>query len=42
MDLYKAQSELCCNFVLELDMNCDFSSNNDIWARFYKFLWQPF
>ena len=23
-------------------MNCDFSSNNDIWARFYEFLWPPF
>ena len=26
----------------KLDMNCDFSSNNNIWARFYEFLWQPF
>ena len=23
-------------------MNCDFSSNNNIWARFYEFLWRPF
>ena len=23
-------------------MNCDFSSNNNIWARFYEFLWWPF
>ena len=26
----------------KLDMNCDFSSNNDILARFYEFLWWPF
>ena len=25
-----------------LDMNFDFSSNNNIWARFYEFLWRPF
>ena len=23
-------------------MNCDFSSNNNIWARFYEFLWWPY
>ena len=23
-------------------MNCDFSSNNNIWARFYEILWPPF
>ena len=23
-------------------MNCDFSSNDNIWARFYEFLWRPF
>ena len=23
-------------------MNCDFSSNNNIWASFYEFLWRPF
>ena len=26
----------------ELDMNCDFSSNNNIWAWFYEFSWLPF
>ena len=26
----------------KLDMNCDFSSNKNIWARFYEFLWWPF
>ena len=24
-----------------LDWNCDFSSSNNIWARFYEFLWRP-
>ena len=28
--------------MFKLDMNCDFSSNNNIWARFYEFLWRPF
>ena len=23
-------------------MDCDFSSNNNIWARFYEFLWRSF
>ena len=27
---------------IKLDMNCDFPSNNNIWARFYEFLWRPF
>ena len=27
---------------IKLDMNCDFSSNNNIWARFSEFLWRPF
>ena len=26
----------------KLEGNCDFSSNNNIWARFYEFLWRPF
>ena len=26
----------------ELEGNCDFSSNNNIWARFYEFLWRLF
>ena len=30
------------SFNLELEGNCDFSSNNNIWARFYEFLWRPF
>ena len=28
--------------TFELDMNCDFSSNNNIWAGLYEFLWRPF
>ena len=27
---------------LILDMNCDFSINNNIWAWFYEILWRPF
>ena len=27
---------------IELDMNCDFSSNINIWAWFYEFSWRPF
>ena len=27
---------------LQLEENCDFSSNKIIWARFYEFLWRPF
>ena len=26
----------------KLEMNFDFSSNNNIWARFYQLLWPPF
>ena len=26
----------------ELDMNCDFSGNNNIRSRFFEFLWRPF
>ena len=29
-------------FKLKLDINCDFSSNNNIWAWFYEFLWLSF
>ena len=27
-----------CEIINKLDMNCDFSSNNNIWARFYGFV----
>ena len=34
--------ELYEQLYWQLDMNCEFSSNNNIWARFYEFLWRPF
>ena len=33
---------LCAALLITLDMNCDFSSNNNICARFYEFFWRPF
>ena len=32
----------CYQLNTELDRNCDFSSNNNILARFYEFLWRQF
>ena len=32
----------CVSCQYKLDMYCDFSSNNNIWARFNEFLWRPF
>ena len=35
-------NKLCIKSIRKLDMNSDFSSSNNIWAKVYGFLWWPF